>query len=328
MDEITFRQLKESKYYQPVLTEVMFDQNMMLEMAAHSMTIIEKGYDAVWDSNLLKFSYRYFREGIKLVGNLIREKGIYVRLIVEATKENIDFIESINLHEIRCLDNLNGNFGIFDNRAYMVQIFHTKGDKIDQTLWSNSKVLVDKQQSLFDRLWSMAVPISIRKKELEYEDESITHRTITEYDNIVSEIESFIQTSKQELIIFSSNKLLNGIQNKHNLIKYFPSLLERDTTIKILIDNMDETMIEQITSLNKFNQENPVQLGYTNEIGELNEMIIISDNKRLLNAGYNQDNNLIATFSKEEHNILVQELMFEKYWNEVKSLETLNQTSK
>ncbi len=53
----------------------------------------------------------------------------------------------------------------------------------------------------------MAVPISIRKKELEYEDESIsTRRTITEYDNIVSEIESFIQTCKQELIIFSSNK--------------------------------------------------------------------------------------------------------------------------
>ncbi len=59
----------------------------MLEMAAHSMTIIEKGYDAVWDSNLLKFSYPYFREGIELVGNLIREKGIYVRLIVEATKK-------------------------------------------------------------------------------------------------------------------------------------------------------------------------------------------------------------------------------------------------
>ncbi len=54
----------------------------------------------------------------------------------------------------------------------------------------------------------MAVPISIRKKELEYEDESVTRRTITEYDNIVSEIESFIQTSKQELIIFSSKSYL------------------------------------------------------------------------------------------------------------------------
>ena len=171
---MTFRQLKESKYYHPVLTEVMFDQNMMLEMAAHSMTIIENGYDAVWDSNLLKFNSKYFREGIEFVGNLIKERGIYLRLVVEVTKENIDFIESINLHDIRCLDNLNGNFGIFDNRAYMVQIFHTKGDKIDQTLWSNSKVLVEEQQVLFEKLWSMAIPLSIRKKELEYEDESVT----------------------------------------------------------------------------------------------------------------------------------------------------------
>ena len=120
----------------------------------------------------------------------------------------------------------------------------------------------------------MAIPLSIRKKELEYEDESVTQRTITEYDSIVSEIESFIQTSKKELIIFSSKILLDGIQNKDNLIKYFPPLLERDTTIKILIDKIDETMIEQITSLNKFNQANPVQLGYTNKIGELNEMTI------------------------------------------------------
>ena len=321
---MTFRQLKESKYYHPVPTEVMFDQNMMLEMAAHSMTIIENGYDAVWDSNLLKFNSKYFREGIEFVGNLIKERGIYVRLVVEVTKENIDFIESINLHDIRCLDNLNGNFGIFDNRAYMVQIFHTKGDKIDQTLWSNSKVLVDEQQVLFEKLWSMAIPLSIRKKELEYEDESVTQRTITEYDSIVSEIESFIQTSKKELIIFSSKILLDGIQNKDNLIKYFPPLLERDTTIKILIDKIDETMIEQITSLNKFNQANPVQLGYTNKIGELNEMTLISDNKRLLNTRYDQDNNLITTFSNEEHSILIQELMFEKHWNEVKSLEITN----
>ena len=30
--DLTFRQLKESKYYDPILTEVMFDYDMMLEM--------------------------------------------------------------------------------------------------------------------------------------------------------------------------------------------------------------------------------------------------------------------------------------------------------
>ena len=113
-------------------------------------------------------------------------------------------------------------------------------------------------------------------------------------------------------------------KKKHNLIKHFPSLLERNTAIKILLDNIDKTLIEQITSLNKFNPKNPIQLGYTNKMGELDEMIIVSDNKRLINTYYDQDNNLIATFSKEEPVILVKELMFEKYWNETKSLEAVN----
>lgn len=55
MDYSTFNQLKESKYQYPILTEVMFDYNMMLEMVFHSMTIIEKGYDTVWDTNMLNF---------------------------------------------------------------------------------------------------------------------------------------------------------------------------------------------------------------------------------------------------------------------------------
>ena len=43
MDEVLFRQLKESKYYHPVPTEVMFNQNMMLEMD----TNIVDGPDAI-----------------------------------------------------------------------------------------------------------------------------------------------------------------------------------------------------------------------------------------------------------------------------------------
>ena len=37
-----------------------------------------------------------------------------------------------------------------------------------------------------------------------------------------------------------------------------------------------------------------------------------------------KQNKLIATFSNEEHYIQVQEIMFEKYWNDVKSLNVLN----
>jgi hypothetical protein len=96
MDVFTFRQLKESKYYDPILTEVMFDYDMMLEMVFHSMTIIEKGYDTVWDANMFNFTRMYFQEGIEYVEKLITGKGIRIRLIVEATLENIDAIDSLN----------------------------------------------------------------------------------------------------------------------------------------------------------------------------------------------------------------------------------------
>ncbi|TVP41390.1 hypothetical protein [Candidatus Nitrosocosmicus arcticus] len=323
MDDSAFRQLKESQYYHPILTEVMFDHDMMLEMVVHSMTIVKKGYDTVWDSNMINFNSRYFTDGIAFVEKLVREKGIKLRLIVEVTKENIDFINSIRSHEIRCLSDINGNFGIFDNRAYMVYIFHTKSDRPDQTLWSNSKALVDKQQSIFNKLWEMAIPLAIRRKEIEYEDKTNTQRTITEYDNILSEIESLVLTCKKELIFFSSNRILCSTLNMSKFMNYFPLLIKKHVMIKILTDNVDEYLIKEITEFNKSNPANAIQFGYTDKLGDLDEMTIISDNKYLLHIQSGHDNKLIATFSNEGHNVLVQQIMFEKHWNEVMSLEVI-----
>lgn len=292
----------------------------MLEMALDSMNIAEKGFDSVWDARMFSFIWKYVQDGISLIEYKTQEKGIKLRVIIEVTKENIDSIKSLKYHEIRHLNGIRGNFGIFDNRAYMVFIFHQENEQPDQTLWSNSKVLVDKQQVLFDKLWSMAIPLSVRSKEIKYDDKTGIEKTITNYDDIEREIESFILTCKKELTIFSSKKILSSILNKSNITKYIPSVLEKDAIIKILTDNVDEYLIKQIVSISNSNQTNLIQLGYTNKLGDLDEMVLISDDKYLLHIQYDQDNKLIATFSNEEHNILVQELMFEKYWNEVNSL--------
>ncbi len=76
--------------------------------------------------------------------------------------------------------------------------------------------------------------------------------------------------------------------------------------------------------MNESARINPIQLGYTSKIGEINEMVMIFDNKHLLHVNYDSDNELVATYSNEEHKVLIQELMFEKYWNEVKSLGIIN----
>ena len=320
MDVFTFRKLKESKYYDPILTEVIFDYDMMLEMVFHSMTIIEKGFDTVWDANMFNFTRMYFQEGMEYVEKLITDKGIRIRLIVEATLENIDAIDSLKYYEIRCLDDIKGNFGIFDNRAYMVYIFHRDSDKPDQTLWSNSKTLVDKQRILFDKMWDIAIPLSIRRKELEYEKRSGRKKIITDFDTLLNEIDTLTITCKKELIIFSSTKILCNILSKNNFVNYFPPLLKNDVKIKILVDNTDSILIKLITAINYTNRTNPIQLMYSNKISEFNELVIISDDKYMLQVTRDVNNQILAFFSREEYNILVQGIIFEKHWNDIKSL--------
>ena len=90
------------------------------------------------------------------------------------------------------------------------------------------------------------------------------------------------------------------------------------------MDKVDEYLTRQIDSINASAQVKPIQIGYTNKIAEINEMVMIFDSKHLLQVNYDISNKLVATYSNEEHKVLIQELMFEKYWNEVKSLEVVN----
>ena len=306
--------------FYPILTEVMFDYEMMLEMVYHSMTIIERGFDTVWDSNIIYFTMKYFKEGVDFAEKLVKERGIKMRIIIQTTKENIDYVSPLKYLEVRCLEDLKGNFGIFDNRAYMVYIFHRDSDKPDQTLWSNSKMLVDKQQSLFDKLWDIAIPLSLRRKEIEYEHDIDSQITLTCQDEIQREIQSLILTSKKELTIFSSTKILCSVLYKKNFIEYFHELLNKDVTIKLLTDNIDDHLISQISSINNKSRSGQIQSGYSTKLGKLDELVLISDGRYVLHIKYNNGNNLEATLSKEEHTVLVQEILFEKYWDEVKSL--------
>ena len=113
MDELTFRQLKNSKYHRLIITEVIFDYNMMLEMIYDSINITEKGYDAVIDSFMFNFTMSSFKEGIELIAKRAQDNGIRVRTIFDVNKYNLNIIKKIKHHEIKHIDGLKGNFVIF-----------------------------------------------------------------------------------------------------------------------------------------------------------------------------------------------------------------------
>jgi len=325
VDEKTLKQLKESNYHYPVITDVINDYKIVLEIVADGINQCELGYNTVWDAEMCKWASKYFVEGLDLVKQKVKEKGIKCRLITEVNLENLDFLSSLTFLEIRHLEGLRGNFGIYDERGYMAHILHKENDESLQTYISTSKTLVEGQMQLFEELWRMAIPFPTRKKGLEFEDKKDTQRTMTGFENIQQEIEALTLTCKRDMTIFSSNNILCILLNKYNFPTLLPSILRRGISIKILTVNVDEYLVKQISSLNEsLPSSKPIQTGFANKIGDINEMIMIFDDKHLLRLNYNQDNSLVATFSNEEHTVLVQQLMFEKYSNELKSLEVMN----
>ena len=324
MDDSTFSQLKESCFRHPEITEVVFDYNKMLEMGLVAINNIDYGFDIIWDKIMFNFLWKYFKDGIHIAEKQAKDKGIRLRLIVEITKENIDFIKSIKYHDIRHLNGTRGNFAILDSRCYMVQVFHNENEPPAQAFFSNSKGFVDRQQELFDKLWEISTPLSHRIKELEYQEKPNYSKMLTNYNEIQDEVHSIIEQSEKELLIFSSIKTLHDILNENNNLSKFKLLLQRGVAVRILTDSIDGRLLSHVAEINNTNKNKHIQLGHTNKLGSINEVAIISDGKIVIQIKHGYGNRPVASLSNEEHSILLQEILFEKYFNEIKSLEINN----
>ncbi len=326
MDEYTFKQLKESYQYHPEITEIIYGWDKLLELSLNAVEICERGFDSVWDAQFTTFLLNNFKEGFSIGRKKMKTKGIRSRFVLEFTREKLDSFDLYDLGEIRHVDGIRGNFGIMDSRCYMVYILLTDNQPPTQGVFSNFRPLVEKQQKIFDELWNLGVPLSTRIRELERQGDELAANTITNYDEIRDEIYYLINQSKKDLLIFSSTKMLYDIiGNKTNFYDYFSLLSSRDTHIKILVDNFDEYLLNAVDfsnskRKNKSSNNNQIQLEYTNKLGNFNEMVIMSDSKYLFQIKYNQNGKLEASYSNEKHQIFVQEILFEKFWNEVENL--------
>ncbi len=319
MDGLTLQQLKESNFHSPVITDVILDHKKVIEIISEWVSIAEKGFDTLWDVNMFNFLWKYGKDGIYQAKKLIEEKDIKIRMITETTKDNIESITSINCPNMRHLEGIKGNFGIFDQRAYMVFIFHKNHELPDQTLWNNSKSLVSQQQILFNKLWEISVPFSSRKYELEnLENPFQKKRIFTDYKTIQREIELIMDQPAKELLIFSSVNLFQQFIDKDNIIEAINTLLKKGVRMKILLDDFSLGILDQINKINKTHSSiDHIQTAYTNRLGNFNELIIIGDQKSVMQINYDPLSKLFASISNEEHQILLQDVLFEKYWNEV-----------
>lgn len=320
MDDMVFHQLRESRFQYPEITQVIFDSKKMFEIGLSALTNVRYRFDIAWDRLMFDFVWNYFREGIELAEKQAKESNVKFRLITEVTKENLEYLNSLKHHTIRHVNNIRTNFAIMDETSYMVQIFHKEDEPPSQAFFSNSKSLLGSQQELFNRLWDIAIPLSYRLKEIEYQEKLNYLRIITDQNDIRNEIISLVSQVAKELTIFSSFEILHNIFETA-ILPALNSSLDRGTKIKILVDNNCNYFQSKINSITKKKASDLIQIGCLNKLGRFSEMILISDSKYVLQIRYDKDNKMIASFTNEKHKVQVQEIMFEKYWNEIKSLD-------
>ncbi len=324
MDHLLFNQLKESNFKSPEISDVVYDQNQVLEILSVGTDRCEKSASAYWDAEICKWASRYYVETLELIKQkMVKERGISCKLLVGANHDNIDFLKSLDFLEIRHLEGLKGNFGLYDDRLYMVVIMQDRDEKLLQTFFSNSESLVEKQLSIYNDLWKMAKPLSSRIKELEYQTIAGYDKSLLGIKNIQDEINFLLEQTNRELTIFSNSDILKRIFDS-NMLKNMSSKLMNDIATKILLDNYDDPIHNQIDILNGNSESSLIQLGYSNRLGDFDEMIICFDGKYVLQIQEDVSNNLKGSFTNDSNKVLVQEIVFEKYWNEVKSLEITN----
>ncbi|HYF98492.1 MAG TPA: hypothetical protein VD815_00215 [Candidatus Saccharimonadales bacterium] len=324
MDEATLNQLLASKMRTPIITDIITDPHLMFEFVRKGLPQIKRGHQTVWDPAIFDSAYKYFQDGFRVVEKQIENNEIRLDLIVETTPENVDKVRSLTFPNLRHVDNLRGNMAIADQLGYMVYIFHHDSDLPDQTLFSNSPELVKRQITLFEKLWEISIPLSVRIRELDRSDQPKYQLIISNMYEFKDELDYVIEQSRKELLIFSSLRSLNQLfMNRHNIGK-IRSAQKRGVFVKILTDETDATFSSQILELNQTNGDNHIKYGYGKSLCCFNEMVVLTDGKQVLQTKHQQDGKIFALSSNEEHTVLVQGVLFEKYWNEIQSLEMIN----
>jgi two-component system sensor histidine kinase VicK len=145
-------------------------------------------------------------EALALVFFEIAERGGRVRLIGNITKEYVDFCRQLEKKkiELRHLAGVSAYFAVSDSEYLAnpgTETFNPNGP----LLYSNEESFVKHHQSLFDMLWSNAVPLDVRIREVETGAEPSRTEVIRGADKVTEIFFQAVQRAKTSISTFAES---------------------------------------------------------------------------------------------------------------------------
>ena len=246
-------------------------------------------------------------------------RGIKIRLITDITKENINYCKDLSkVSEIRHISGIKGNFGILDEKEYLIHLIHKESEAPSQIIYNNDSASTKAQQSLFNILWKNAIPIEDRIREIEYGIRLGFIDTVREPEEIEKiYLNMIVSASKELLLLFPTVNAFYRLERKE-LMSLLYKNAEKGVQIRILTP-MDDPLKEQSKICNsKFDQ---IEMNPITEPLDINSTIVVSDNKYSLIMETKDDNkynfneaNGLAVYSNSVSSVWTHTTIFENLW--------------
>jgi len=293
----------------------------MLEMTRYGFSIVDKGFDCLWDAEFVSILPIYFADGVSEATRLVNKKGIRIRVITEIKKDNLESVIQLSkLYDVRHLQGIKGNFGILDRKQYIVVMFSSYDKPPEQGLFSNSKTFVEQQQYVFDTLWERAVPanVKIRQIEMAYEPEFMKSFSNKEELNRVL-IELIDCSIKAILILLPRPQSFNRITEK-NIFRALRSAMLRNVEIRIIMASKIAHGTIHQRRIEKLNKN--ISIRYLHREIPNSQLSLIIDYKFTLSIEENDKDKpssrekeiQLTHYSNIDSKAMVSSSIFENYW--------------
>lgn len=141
-------------------------------------------------------------------------KGLQVLLITEITRANLFYCKQLMVNQgvqLRHLDGVLTNFSVWDEK-HSFEAVQSSDDSsvVKQLLYTNLEPIVRRNQYLFDKLWSIAVPAEKKISELEFSSDPTKIRVMTGPDEIAQARVRMIRNTRSTLDGCTVPHLISG----------------------------------------------------------------------------------------------------------------------
>ena len=204
------------------ITEVLYGMENAMDRLAEVMSRVKNWACVCGDS--LSPSFSMGVESIKKGYIDFNKRGIKTRFITEITKANIHYCkELMKFVELRHMDNVKGNMAVSETE-YVATAVLQGAKPVTQTIYSNTKAILEQHSYFFENLWNKAMPAEHRIREIEEGMEPIKTKVLENKEEIYNYLIKIIKRSKGRLVCYS----IGGMQMIYNNFFYlYRDIIER-----------------------------------------------------------------------------------------------------